>query len=176
MRTIFESTITSIYKIFLFLTISIRKKDFNLFQLVPYVLVLIFFIGTAFAQITWRRTYGGADYEEGYCVDQTADGGYIVTGRTHSFGNNAQVYLIKTDPLGDTVGSIKRPVKRAMRPTPGDKFFDDFNSGKMSEQWHLWKPSAAWSVEDSSAKGSGNYPCNFATVGAGNTNWTDYRF
>jgi len=35
---------------------------------------------------------------------------------------------------GDTVGSITKPVKRAMRPTPGDIFFDDFNSGKMSAQ------------------------------------------
>ncbi|MEO0162715.1 MAG: hypothetical protein ABIL74_10650 [candidate division WOR-3 bacterium] len=77
---------------------------------------------------------------------------------------------------GDNIGSITRSVRRAMRPTPGDIFFDDFNSGRMSEQWHLWEPSAAWSVEDSSAKGSGNYYRHFATVGAGNTNWTNYRF
>ncbi|MEO0216259.1 MAG: hypothetical protein ABIL14_04510, partial [candidate division WOR-3 bacterium] len=77
---------------------------------------------------------------------------------------------------GDTVGSITRSVRRAMRPSPGDIFFDDFNSGRMSEQWHLWEPSAAWSVENSSARGSGNYYRHFATVGAGNTNWTNYRF
>ncbi|MGB9722154.1 MAG: family 16 glycoside hydrolase, partial [bacterium] len=77
---------------------------------------------------------------------------------------------------GDTAGSITRPVRRAMRPTPGDIFFDDFNSGKMSEEWHLWNPSAAWSVEDSSAKGNGNYSRHYATVGAGDVSWTNYRF
>ncbi len=82
---------------------AIQRKDFNLFHFVPYVLVLIFFIGTGFAQITFRRVYGGSSTDEAYSVDQCMDGGYIVTGRTHSFGNGAQVYLIKVDSLGDTL-------------------------------------------------------------------------
>lgn len=76
----------------------------------------------------------------------------------------------------DTVGTITKPVKRAMRPTPGDIFFDDFNSGEMSKEWDKWEPPEAWTVEDSSAKGSGVYSYHFATVGTGNTNWTNYRF
>lgn len=51
--------------------------------------------------------YGGQYDEWGYSVDQTADGGYIIAGTTFSFGpytpNQSNVYLIKTDALGDTM-------------------------------------------------------------------------
>jgi len=52
----------------------------------------------------WTRTYGGSDYDYGYSVAQTSDGGYIVAGRTWSFGAGAtDVYLVKTDAVGDTI-------------------------------------------------------------------------
>jgi hypothetical protein len=54
--------------------------------------------------ITFQRTYGGRDYDEGSSVTQTADNGYIIAGRTESFGaGHADVYLVKTDANGDTV-------------------------------------------------------------------------
>jgi len=51
----------------------------------------------------WTRNYGGVDYEYGYSVQQTTDGGYIVAGYTSSFGSVSQVYLIKTNFSGDTL-------------------------------------------------------------------------
>ena len=52
----------------------------------------------------WTKTYGGADTDWGYSVQQTADSGFIITGYTHSFGaGGADVYLIKTNASGDTL-------------------------------------------------------------------------
>ena len=56
------------------------------------------------AQITFQRTYGGANEEAGYSVQQTTDGGFVIAGWTISFGAGGwDIYLIKTDTLGDTL-------------------------------------------------------------------------
>jgi hypothetical protein len=60
-------------------------------------------VSLAHAQQRWERTYGGADYDHGRSVQQTQDGGYVVAGGTYSFGNQSQVYLIKTNASGDTL-------------------------------------------------------------------------
>jgi len=52
----------------------------------------------------WTRTLGGMQDDDGYCVQQTADGGYILVGCTFSFGaGESDVYLVKTDAKGDTL-------------------------------------------------------------------------
>ena len=56
----------------------------------------------------WTRNYGGADDDYGYSVQQTSDAGYIVAGRTASFGNQYQVHLIKTDANG-SIGVEEAP-------------------------------------------------------------------
>ena len=68
------------------------------------LLLALAFAVPAFSQQRWERTYGGTNYDYGFSVQQTSDGGYIVVGSTESFGAGSyDVYLIKTNSSGDTL-------------------------------------------------------------------------
>ncbi|WP_104371243.1 hypothetical protein [Desulfocucumis palustris] len=50
----------------------------------------------------WEKNYGGPGWDTAGMVEQTSDGGFIVTGQTSSFSNgNFDLYLLKTDQLGN---------------------------------------------------------------------------
>jgi hypothetical protein len=58
----------------------------------------------AFGDTLWTRIYGGDGQEDSYCVKETFDNGYILTGMTKNFGNTLEKgYIIKTNTLGDTI-------------------------------------------------------------------------
>ncbi|MBN2381506.1 hypothetical protein JXQ70_01360 [bacterium] len=54
----------------------------------------------------WSKTFGGSGFDEGYSVQQTVDGGFIIAGETRSYGiAEYRVYLIKTDKNGNEIWS-----------------------------------------------------------------------
>jgi hypothetical protein len=62
----------------------------------------------------WTRTFGGTDRDIGSSVQHSADGGFVVAGRTYSFGEgSADFYLIKTDSLGNV--AVAEPKTSATR-------------------------------------------------------------
>jgi hypothetical protein len=50
----------------------------------------------------WNKTYGGRDWDLAFSVQQTGEGGYVVTGWTSSFGAGGNdFWLVKTDANGN---------------------------------------------------------------------------
>jgi hypothetical protein len=49
----------------------------------------------------WYRTFNANGANRGYCLQQTEDGGYIIAGETYIGNDQNDVYLIKTDSLGN---------------------------------------------------------------------------
>ena len=53
--------------------------------------------------IIWQKTYGGPKDDEGYSAELATDG-YIVTGRTRSYGSGMyDAWLLKIDPAGEKI-------------------------------------------------------------------------
>jgi hypothetical protein len=54
----------------------------------------------------WNHTYGGPREDWPYCVRQTADSGYLVTGYTTQSNGYTDAWLLKTDASGDSLWSV----------------------------------------------------------------------
>jgi len=70
-------------------------------------------------EVEWQKTFGGGDSDEAKSIQQTTDGGYIVVGRTGSFGSGGyDVYILKLNVKGEI----------EWQKTFGGKDYDEANS------------------------------------------------
>ena len=64
-------------------------------------ILFLFFVSFIPLNAQWARTYGGSLDDEARCVQQTSDGGYVVVGKTRSFGYGLRgIWVLKLDNDG----------------------------------------------------------------------------
>jgi len=123
--------------------------------------VFVFGSVSLFAQApdtAWTKTYGGGGGDEANSVQQTSDGGYIIVGNTYSYGEGLEnIYLIKTNSLGDTVWT---------RTYGGT----DYNYGNSVQQTSDGGYIVAGNTDSYGAGGFDVYLIK--TDASGNTTWT----
>jgi len=79
--------------------------------------------GNSYGIATWNKTFGGSDIYFFHSVQQTNDGGYILTGATEIYGTGqGDAWLIKTDADGNklwdkTFGGIRDECAHAVQQT-----------------------------------------------------------
>jgi hypothetical protein len=104
----------------------------------------------------WRNTFGGANIDWGYSVQQTADSGFVIAGFTNSFGHGGyDVYLIRTDSIGDTLwtktyGGTNWDFGYSVSQTSDGGFIvagGTYSSGNGNEDVYLVKTNASGIVQ-----------------------------
>ena len=99
---------------------------------------------------SWEKVFGGSDHDEGYSVQQTTDGGYIVcatlTGLSNGFGGY-DILLIKTDGNGNITSDFTIPINsnkelekvvdilgRDINPEKKKPFIEIYNDGTVEKK------------------------------------------
>jgi len=97
--------------------------------------------------IQWEKTYGGDGDDQAHAIQQTSDSGYIVAGKTPSFGAGVgDVWVLKLDPQGNiqwqmTYGEDDSDTGYAVQQTSDEGYvvagvIDSWGSGD-SDLWVL---------------------------------------
>ncbi|MCK4505338.1 MAG: T9SS type A sorting domain-containing protein [Candidatus Aegiribacteria sp.] len=116
--------------------------------------------------ILWTKTFGGIGEERGFSVEQTTDGGYVITGMTSSFGAGGfDIWLIRTDSAGSTLwtktfgGSFWDWATSVQQTTDGGYIITGMTESYGAGVWDVWliKTDSNGESEWTRTFGAGNY-------------------
>jgi len=96
-------------------------------------------------EAVWNKTFGGSGDDWGVSVQQTSDGGYVIAGRTFSYGAGASdAWLLKTNSLGNmawnqTFGGSGNDTANSVQQTSDGGYIitgqtDSYGAGG----WDIW--------------------------------------
>jgi hypothetical protein len=120
----------------------------------------------ASGNMEWQQTFGGSDGDYAKSVQQTTDGGYIMTGYTTSYAAvNADFYLVKADASGNmewdsTFGANNDNLGYSVQQTTDGGYIIGGQTANYSADWYgvyLVKADALGNLEWDSAFGNGDY-------------------
>lgn len=108
------------------------------------------------SEIVWRRNFGGGGDDYADCMQQTEDGGFIIAGKTNSFGDGGDdVYLLKTDKMGNcqwqkTFGGAENDFSEYVQQTSDEGYIivgssNSFGNG--SDDVYLIKTDASGNLQ-----------------------------
>src|SRR5690348_12139417 len=86
-----------------------KRNDFASFGLslcMRFLLILsVLFCSQIHSQSAFQRTYAWQKNQQGFCVQQTSDAGYILCGNIVLDSANTDLVLLRTNSQGDTLWS-----------------------------------------------------------------------
>ncbi|MFQ5869086.1 MAG: T9SS type A sorting domain-containing protein [Candidatus Zixiibacteriota bacterium] len=85
----------------------------------------------------WAKTYGGEGSQYVNCLQQTTDGGFVMTGITEGIFLDSPVYLLKTDSDGD---SIWAQTYGADSLSETSTWVEQTSDGGYIISGHTWRP------------------------------------
>lgn len=95
----------------------------------------------------WMASHGGGEADHGTTIQPTPDGGYVVAGKTFSFGVvNGALWVVKLDPAGQvewqTVygdpGTGEEGENAYIRVTPDGGYVVASSTTSFGEYWKIW--------------------------------------
>ncbi|MEJ5166698.1 MAG: dockerin type I repeat-containing protein [Thermoanaerobaculia bacterium] len=75
---------------------KIKVEDSNYFKNYFYFQLKVY---EPHPKMEWGRVFGGGSYDYGYAFDETLDGGFVISGKTNSFG--PLIWTLKVDYQGE---------------------------------------------------------------------------
>ncbi len=117
--------------------------------------------GTSFATI-FPKTYGSTGKEFAMCGIQTSDGGYIMSGITHSVGSGGDAWVVKTNAKGDMLwaknygGSGEDRFNNIIQTDDGGYLAIGYTTGSDEDSWLMKLDSIGTKVWEKKNESAGD--------------------